>query len=434
MIRRFNAALLLCAAMAPGLFAQSLTTLFTFNAKNGSLPGSLVQAANGYLYGTTAGGGAHSAGTVFRVTPGGTLTTLYAFCAQSGCPDGQSPVSGLVQAANGDLYGATQTGGAYLNCYTPNGEHIGCGAIFKITPSGAFTTVYSFCPHANCGDGSVPVAGLVQAANGDLYGTTSLGGGGCAHTGCGTIFKMSPSGALKTLYRFTCPLSGPCPDGALPFASLIQATDGNLYGTTSGGGATATARGTVFRVTPGGVLTTLYSFCAQTGCSDGEYPFAPLIQAADGNFYGTTSGGGAYGYGTVFKITPSGVLTTLHSFCAEAACADGAYPYTPLVQTAGGDLYGTTSNSGANGNGTDFGTIFKITPAGALTTVYSFCSLAKCADGEFPNGLIQAASGELYGTTVAGGVSTFACAYSSGGCGTIFSFSTANSPPAPRHP
>jgi len=415
MISRFNAALFLCATWPLGLFAQSLTTLFNFDAKNGSIPGSVVQTANGDLYGTTYYGGINGgiafSGSVFKVTPGGTLATLYSFCAQSGCPDGQSPVPGLIRASNGEFYGVTQSGGAYANCYTPNGEHIGCGTIFKITPAGALTTLYSFCRESKCGDGSVPAAGLVQATNGDLYGTTSQGAGGCgAHIGCGTIFKITLGGAFTILHRFTCPESGPCPDGAMPLAPLIQARDGNLYGTTSG---------TIFRMTPGGSLTTLYTFCVQTGCPDGTLPTG-LVQAMDGDFYGTTSLFGAYGYGTAFKVTPTGGLTTLYSFCAEAGCADGAYPAAPLLQATDGNLYGTTSSSGANG----FGTIFKIAPTGTLTTLYSFCSLKDCADGADPGALIQGANGSLYGSTGAGGVSNRICAVGQGGCGTIFSFST----------
>jgi uncharacterized repeat protein (TIGR03803 family) len=226
----------------------------------------------------------------------------------------------------------------------------------------AFTTLASF----NGTDGSNPYAGLVQATNGDLYGTTVAGG---AYND-GTVFKITPSGTLTTLYSF-CSQAG-CTDGAYPSAAaLVQATNGDLYGTTE------YSEGTVFKITPSGTLTTLYSFCSQSGCTDGANPIAGLVQATNGDLYGTTSEGGAYGGGTVFKITPSGTLTTLYSFCSQAGCTDGAYPVAALVQAINGNLYGTTDAGGAYNDGT----VFKITPSGTLTTLYSFCSQGGCTDG-----------------------------------------------------
>jgi uncharacterized repeat protein (TIGR03803 family) len=271
---------------------------------------------------------------VFKITPNGTLTTLYSFCSQSNCTDGEYPYAGLVQATNGDLYGTTSGGGAY-----------GPGTVFKITPSGTLTTLYSFCPHSGCTDGTDPLAGLVQASNGDLYGTT-LGGG--ANGNLGTVFKITPSGTLTTLHSFC---SGQCTDGFYPEAGLIQATNGDLYGTTNQG---IFSDGAIFRITPGGTLTTVYGFCSQSGCTDGRSPEAGLIQATDGSFYGTTGGGGANDYGSVFRITPSGTLTTLYSFCSQSGCVDGENPSAGLVQGTNGDFYGTTYGGGANGDGTVF--------------------------------------------------------------------------------
>src|ERR1039458_4769561 len=269
--------------------------------------------------------------------PAQTLTTLYSFCPQTNCTDGAGPQAGLVQATNGGLYGTTLGGGTNS-----------AGTIFKITPGGTLTTLYSFCPQTNCTDGAGPQAGLVQAANGDLYGTTYHGG----TNGGGTVFKITPGGTLTTLYSF-CSQSG-CPDGDAPYAGLVQATDGNFYGTTRYGGANDYANdyGSVFRITPGGTLTTLYSFCSQPNCPDGAFPSAGLVQAANGDLYGTTFDGGAGGFDTVFKITPGGTLTTLNSFNGT----DGEGPYAGLVQAADGDFYGTTSEA-SNG-----GTIFKLTP------------------------------------------------------------------------
>jgi uncharacterized repeat protein (TIGR03803 family) len=201
-----------------------------------------------------------------------------------------------------------------------------------------FTSLYSFCS-LNCADGEYPVAALVQVPNGNLYGTTYHGG---SH-GFGTVFEITPSGTLTTRHSFR----GELKDGEYP-AGLIQAADGNVYGTASGG-ANNNA-GTVFKITPSGTLTTLYSFCSQSLCTDGEYVQAGLVQATDGDFYGTTSGAGTPGNGTVFKITLSGTLTTLHSFDG----ADGSDPYAGLVQATDGNFYGTTSSGGVNGRGTVF--------------------------------------------------------------------------------
>jgi uncharacterized repeat protein (TIGR03803 family) len=344
-------------------------------------------ATNGDFYGTTFAGGANGqGGTVYEVTPSGTLTTLYNFCTVAGCADGNAP-HGLVQAANGDFYGTTVAGGA-------NGNW---GTVFRITPSGQLTTLHSFCTETECTDGYSP-SGLVQATNGDFYGTTDGGG---TNQG-GTVFKITPSGKLTTLYSF-CAQAG-CTDGYDPNASLVQATNGDLYGTTFLGGANGNG-GTVFKITLSGTLTTLYSFCAETGCTDGFGPESGFVQAANGDLYGTTAQGGANGDGTlptggtVFKVTLGGMLTTLYSFCAETNCADGEDPYGGLVQAINGDLYGTTFSGGSLGAGA----IFKIAPRGALTTLHNFCTETGCADGVSPTGLVEATSGILYGTTAYGG-------------------------------
>jgi uncharacterized repeat protein (TIGR03803 family) len=269
--------------------------------------------------------------------------------------------------------------------------------------------LYNFCSQSNCADGVEPYSGLVQATDGNYYGTTLAGGAyfGCFVGSCGTVFKITPDGTLTTLHSFDIA------DGANPQAGLIQATNGDFYGTTLYGGANG--QGTIFKITPSGTLTTLYSFCAQVNCADGSVPQAGLIQGANGNFYGTTSGGGAYGYGTIFTITPSGALTTLHSFNGT----DGAYPYAGLIQATNGVFYGTTSQGGSSPRCTltlGCGTVFKITTAGKLTTLHN----SNGADGEYPyGGLLQATNGTLYGTTYQGGTD---------GDGTIFSLSVGLSP------
>jgi uncharacterized repeat protein (TIGR03803 family) len=265
---------------------------------------------------------------------------------------------------------------------------------------------YNFCSQANCTDGSEPLAALVQGTSGNLYGTTWVGGSSSACSGgCGTVFKITPGGKLTTLHSFNIT------DGGGPYAGLIQATNGKFYGTTPYGGANS--NGTVFRVTSNGTLTTLYSFCSRsqggTKCTDGAIPVGGVVQGTSGNFYGTTGYGGGSdcpsGCGTVFKITPSGKLTTLHNFDKT----DGANPSARLVQGTDGNFYGTTEYGGTG----DGGTIFKITPAGILTTLHSF------TDGYYPYaGLIQGTDGNFYGTTESGGYTG----------GTVFSLSVGLGP------
>src|SRR5581483_8472825 len=278
----------------------------------------------------------------------------------------------LVLATDGNLYGTTTAGGAYF-----------AGTVFKITPTGRLTTIYSFCPNKyDCSDGLLPDGKLVQATDGNLYGTTLHGG----PDEWGTIFKITPEGTLTTLHTFDYS------DGGFPNAGLLQAKEGNLYGTTTRGGAHGS--GTIFKISLGGTLTTLYSFCAQTNCTDGAYPYTGLVQSNDGSLYGTTGQGGAYNNGTVFKISPTGTLTTLYEFCAQTNCADGSFPYG-LVLATDGNLYGTTGGGGIHGDGT----LFRITLSGTLRTL-SFDG----NDGEEPiANLMQATNGNFYGTTYSGG-------------------------------
>jgi len=290
---------------------------------NGSYPqAGLVQGADGNFYGTTSGGGAYDYGTVFKITPTGTLTTLHSFDYS----DGYSPVAGLVQGADGNFYGTTEYGG--YGYY---------GTVFKITTNGALTTLLSF-DNSNGGD---PEAVLVQGADGNFYGTTSAGG----TDGYGTVFKMKTNGALTTLLSFNYS------DGAYPYAGLAQGPNGYFYGATSGGGTNGF--GTLFKMTTNGALTSLLSF----DYSNGAYPYAALVQGADGNFYGTTESGGTNGDGTVFKMTPNGTFSSLFSFEAT----NGLYPQAALLQASDGNFYSTTTYGGVgfdasyqSGNGTVF--------------------------------------------------------------------------------
>jgi uncharacterized repeat protein (TIGR03803 family) len=405
------AVFLVCATTTITSPAQTLTTLHSFDGTDGSEPlAGLAQAADGNLYGTTASGGASSAclggcGTIFKISPSGTLTTIYNFCSQTGCTDGITPLGALLQATDGNLYGTTYSGGI-------NGRSD--GTAFKLSLGGKLTTLYKFCSVGNCLDGAFPHAALVQGSDGNFYGTTVLGGDSFS----GTVFKIA-SGALTTLYSFCAQSS--CTDGSKPYAGLVQGTDGNFYGTTYGGG-TGSA-GTVFKITPTGTLTTLYSFCSQTNCTDGFAPYGGVIQYGDGDFYGTTYLGGPLGLnggGTVFKITPSGALTTLYSFGSQSG--DGTLPDAGLDEGSDGDLYGTTVLGGAHSVYPEgAGTVYKVTPGGILTTLYAFCSQSGCPDGEEPRAAVmQNTNGSFYGTTSEGGTSV-ACPPV--GCGTVFSLS-----------
>lgn len=399
--------LVLCATTAIALPAQTFNIVHNFNGVDGELPhAGLLEAADGNLYGITAGEGANRhGGTVFKIT-NGTLTTLYNFCSKPACADGKDPHAALIQSTGGDLYGTTYMGGANK-----------LGTVFKITTEGKLTTLYSFCSQGGCADGSYPEGPMVQATDGSFYGTTSGGG---AHGSSGTVFRITPTGALTTLYSF-CSQSG-CADGVSPESGLIRATDGDFYGTTVTGGANCREGcGTVFKVTAGGALTTLYSFCSQSGCTDGATPVAGLVQASNGNFYGTTQNGGGKALGTIFEITAGGTLTTLYRFCTQTGCPDGSYPNGGLLVAADGTLYGTTGFGGACALPSGCGTLFKMTQSGILTTLYNFCSQNECTDGETPEApLVRGANGDLYGTTNFGGAVIGGCS-SGNGCGTIFS-------------
>ncbi len=386
---------LFCAATAISSPAQSFTTLASFNNTNGSYPQApLVQGFDGNLYGTTDDGGLRASGTVFKITLAGQLTLVHYFCGRTDCADGEVPESGLVPATNGDLYGITSSGGTGCSY---------CGTVFQITSRGTLFSLHSF----DGSDGLNPL-GLMQASNRDFYGTTSTGGSGSG----GTIFRMTSTGTLTTLYNFE--------DFNYPVAGLTEGTDGNFYGTTITYGNNG--YGTIFKMTADGAVTTLRSFSG----ADGSWPVAPLLEASNGHFYGTTAQGGpassicvSTGCGTVFEITPEGVLTTLHYFAGP----DGLSPSGALIQGTDGNLYGTTSSGGPANSSCHFGcgTIFQITPQGKVTTLHTFHGL----DGSYPYiALVQATDGNFYGTTYAGGTST-AC---TGGCGTVFRLSMGLSP------
>jgi uncharacterized repeat protein (TIGR03803 family) len=344
----------------------SLKTLHNFAGypNDGGYPAGLLLVTDGSFYGTTSGGGAYGnglcggCGTVSKITSGGTSTVLHSFCAPPSCADGAEPFATLVQGIDGSFYGSTAFKGSNQG-----------GTIFTISSTGGLTTLYEFCSEPNCTDGEEPSEALVLGTDGNFYGTTSLGGNTnsiCDYT-CGTIFKITPMGELKTLYRFCSEPN--CIDGANPGGSLIQATDGNFYGTAAYGGSSSNCGlagcGTIFKITQEGEFTIIHQFAGPP--TEGFTPLAALVQATDGNLYGTTfsggAGGGDGGEGTVFKLAHTGQLSTLYSFCSQFGCADGSNP-NGLFQATDGNFYGTTFLGGQLTCDTDgeygCGTVFNV--------------------------------------------------------------------------
>ncbi|MFZ0684142.1 MAG: choice-of-anchor tandem repeat GloVer-containing protein [Terriglobales bacterium] len=367
---------LLCAVMGlllttpPWAQGQKLTTLYSFKGgADGGSPyfGDLVLDAKGNLYGTTlAGGVAPGLGVVFEVTPAGKEKVLHAFNSADGC----SPYAGLILDATGNLYGTTGACGGY-----------GYGTVFEITKKGTEKVLYSFTGGA---DGGQPFAALVRDTEGNLYGTTNVGGILGSYC-CGTVFEVAPSGSETVLHAF----AGGA-DGEYPVAALVRDAKGNLYSTTGQNGAYCC--GTVFELTPSDTENILFNFNYTDGTGPGPNR---LVRDAKGNLYGTTSGGGASGNGTVFELTKEGTETVLYSF---TGAADGFAPYGGAIRDAKGNLYGTTFQGAGQGCNTDgCGTIYELTAAGKFTVLYTFTG---GLDGGNPaGGLVMDEQGNLYGTT-----------------------------------
>ena len=371
-----------CIAAPIRLSAQSFKTLVAFDIANGAEPNALVISRGGELYGTTQYGGSNGSGTVFKVTRAGALRTIYDFCQLPNCADGQSPNTGLTFGRDGNLYGVTSGGGSTDD-----------GTFFKISREGKLTTLYNFCSLPNCADGGGPRAGLTLARNGTFYGITFVGGA----QGLGTIFNITTSGILTTVYSF-CP-SSPCLIGQEVGRPLTVVNDGNLYGTATIGGAYGC--GTVFQLTPEGQLRTVHTFDYSDGCN----PVGGLLQASDGNLYGTTTGI-TIGNGTIFSISKGNKFKTLYRFNFSI----GANPMGTLIQGKNGSLFGTTYSGGRYGSGT----VFEFSPAGVLTTLHDF-PYSEIGSQVF-DGLVQNCKGDLYGTTFSGG--DLKCDVGQG-CGTV---------------
>jgi uncharacterized repeat protein (TIGR03803 family) len=436
-MRRFLSSLpllVLCAvvlaSLVPAAHAQTMTVspLHAFCsqpqcADGESVFAGLVEGPDGMFYGATVGGdGAEpypqNSGTLFKVNPTtGALTTLVAFCSGSQsslyCPEGAQPRGSMILGKDGNFYGTTSQGGAESGRCTQGY----CGTIFQMTPSGTETVLYSFCSvvvnnSSVCQDGEFPTGALVQGTDGNFYGTTQYGGNAAQNNlGGGTVFQLTPMGVLTTLYNF-CKgqtFSENCTDGNFPSGGLVQGSDGNFYGTTTFGGTNNS--GTVFQLkmtgASTGTITTIYNF--NGGGESG--PLSTLVEGSDGSFYGTTSQG-SHNAGMVFKVNTAGAFTDLYDFCSNEQssndrCLDGSSPAGELVLAGDGNFYGTTEFGGTTQDYSE-GTIYKLTPAGVFSSLYSFCTLVTsgfCIDGEDPYaGLTAGGDGNFYGTTEIGGL------------------------------
>jgi uncharacterized repeat protein (TIGR03803 family) len=352
---------LLTAFLAARLNAQTFDNLYDFNCSTGGCQplnyGALTQGTDGNLYGTTTQGGRHGFGTIFKVTTSGTRTDLFEFDSASG----ENPSAGLTLASDGNFYGTTFAGGSSDS-----------GTVFRFTPPSTLKVLHNF----NGTDGENPVVPPTEAEDGNLYGTTEIG----------TTYRVTLPGGTFTQLPNNAP--------GETFAPLYLANDGNLYGTTAGGGTSG--NGTVFRMTTAGVIKTIYNFTAMG--TDGAGPFGGLTQGKNGYLYGTTEyGGGSADAGTVFQMALSGNETVLHVFVPST---DGARPFAGLVVASSGSLYGTTTEGGADGNGT----IFQITEGGSFSKIVDFTGASGLAPGSIPTtALMQNTNGSLYGLTANGG-------------------------------
>lgn len=361
---------------------QTFSVLYNFGSQVGDpwapgVSGIIAQGRDGNLYSTTADGGAKGIGAVFRITPSGALTVLHSF---DGTSDGKVPVGGLEVGTDGNFYGTAYNGGKY-----------GFGTIFKITPAGVFTVLYHFTGGT---DGAFPLAPPIQGTDGNWYGTTA----GQLVNQFGSVYKITSSGQFTLLAEFGPGL------GHSPHDPLVQGADGNFYGTTINGG---TGIGNVFKMSPAGSIQSLFTF----DTTHGAYPGSALIQRAAGAFYGTAAEGGSAGQGVIYKISPTGVLTVLHSMNGTT---DGSFLLAGLVHASDGNFYGTAA---LGGDANLDGTIFRMTPLGVFSTLHDF----DYTGGADPQTTVfQHTSGVLYGQATLGGTGTDLSCAGAGDCGVFY--------------
>jgi len=379
--RAWTLALVVLATLSAVIpvYAQTYSVVYNFGSRSGGpanpiYSGTVAQGRDGNLYTTSNSGGAHRAGAVFEVSPTGHLRVLYSFCSQAGCADGSGPYGGLTLGRDGNFYGTTFAGGNQI-----------LGTIFKMAPNGSLTVLHNFT--GGNSDGALPEAAPIQGTSGNFYGTTPTGGSG----NCGTVYRVTTSGAFTLLAAFDT-IHGCGPQGPLALGG-----DGNFYGTALAGGTNGD--GVIFQVSPAGALTVLYNFDG----THGREPYAPLVEGSDGSFYGTAYQGGTADAGVVFNITNSGTLTVLHNLNGTT---DGGAPIAGLVQATDGNFYGTAALGGNNskncvaGGIRNCGTLFQITPAGSYSVVHDFDGITGFLPLVTP---LHHTNGLLYGDTEYGG-------------------------------
>jgi len=380
-------ALAAIGAAGGGASAAGYKTLYAFpgdGAARNPGHGALLEGAPGYFYGTTIYGGTDDLGTVYRIAPDHSVTILHSF--KGWHADGSTPYSGVIADAKGNLFGVTPQGGRYNN-----------GTVYRVSPNGKYKILHDFAGGSS--DGLSAVGRLFMDAAGNLYGTTTQGGGSAnCQNGCGTVFELAPDGTETLLHVFT---GGD--DGATPVAELIRDAQGNFYSTTVSGGRTG--GGTVFKLAPDGTETVLYAFSFKDGGKGKRHSIAPqagLVMDEAGNLYGTTAEYGHRHYnkcpyrtgcGSAFRLSPDGRMKVLHLFTGGS---DGARPLSTLILDAGGSLNGTTSAGGADNNctGMGCGTAFRLSPDGSMAILHRFGS-----DQGPPGALTLTRKGAFVGTT-----------------------------------
>ena len=373
------------AASIVSVHAQTYTPLYTYpvttnNTSGVAAPALFSQGPDGDLYSTIQTNGTHNLGSVYKMTTAGDYTLVYSFCSElAHCGvTGETPYGGVTLGTDGNFYGTTLGGGACDQ---------GVGTIFKITPTATWTKLWDFTAGTTCNghialkDEGYPYYAPFQGRDGNFYGVNQG-----VYTGTyGAFYKITSKGKL-TPYPFAYT------NGANPNIPT-QGSDGNFYGTTQSGGDPTCRCGVVYKATAAGKITPLHTFKGYP--TDGNRPIGALVQGNDGNFYGTTYQGGAYNEGSVFKISASGVYSLVFSFDFVSPTLGGQLPVAGLTQGSDGNFYGTTERGGKN----NYGTIFRVTPGGSLTFVHSFCSVAGCPDGIVPETpLVQHTNGKFYGT------------------------------------
>jgi uncharacterized repeat protein (TIGR03803 family) len=340
--------------------AQNVTFIARFTGGQGSSTG-VVQATDGNFYGA-AGGGANGLGQVFRMTPTGELSTIYSFCSQPNCADGEYPGAAPILGADGALYGVT------------DGDSLGgSSTLYRVTLDGQLTTIYTFCGGSTCARDGIFPNGIIQASDGNFYGTMAVGGN---HGG--TIFRITPTGQFTVLHTF-CSRTN-CIDGANPYFPPIQGSDGNFYGTTYDGGKRG--GGVVYELTASGTYEVLHNFCGQNETCESDP--STIVEDANGNLFGTT----VYGISVVFEINSTHHYRILNTILGS--------PFVGLTLANDGNFYGLTQEGGTANEGT----IFEVTPAGEFTSLFSFVNPEGYDPA--PGPLFQGTDGNLYGGTLYG--------------------------------